>query len=343
MTAGLPIIPGELSLLQPLWLLTLLPVWLLLWQRRKLPTQPPHATGQGGIAFHPLLALIPESTSSSDSPAAPPRPRNSLRWLLNSVAISLLIIALAEPVRIGQRLPDPPPQHDIAFIVDSSVAMVLRDYSLDGQRLDRMSLLKALLTRFIDQLQGERMAVIVYGEHAYTLVPPSPDPALLRAMVERIQTTMAGRFSATGEAIALALRELNDSPSATPTDQQTGRHRVLILLSAGGTPTGDIDAIAAAQLAREQHIPLYTVIIGAAHADAAEQRNSGLIYRPAGIELLNTLAEITDANSFTATDSDAIEQALQAIRQRESRPQASTINHRHQPLYLWHCSAGCCC
>ena len=342
---------GDLALLQPLWLLTLLPVWLWLWRQAKTsrPASPHRPTD---IAFHPLLDLIPQTAPTNAKQQARRQRHTALRRPLHSIGITLLIIALAEPVRIGQRLPDPPPQRDIVFIVDSSVAMVLRDYSLDGQRLDRMSLLKALLRRFIDRLQGERIAVIVYGEHAYTLVPPSRDPALLRAMVARIQTTMAGRFSATGEAIALALRELSqpntsastsagtNSPSLSAGQNADPRHQVIILLSAGGTPTGDIDARAAAKLVREQRIPLYTISIGAEHADAAEPRSTGLIYQPAGIQLLDTLANITGARRYTATDSAAIEQALQAIQQREGRPRPSATDHHRQALYPWPLLAG---
>ena len=62
----------------------------------------------------------------------------------------------AGPVRIGARLPDPPDDRDIVFIVDVSVSMVLRDYELDGQRIDRMNLLKALLDRFTQGLDNLR-------------------------------------------------------------------------------------------------------------------------------------------------------------------------------------------
>ena len=67
--------------------------------------------------------------------------------LFRSVVASIAI-SLTEPVRIGERLPDPPQERDIVFIVDTSISMILRDYVLDGKRIDRMTLLKGVLDRF---------------------------------------------------------------------------------------------------------------------------------------------------------------------------------------------------
>jgi len=225
----------------------------------------------------------------------------------------------------------------VALRVSISVAMVLRDYTLDGERIDRMSLLKVLLSRFITHLQGARMGIIIYGEHAYTLVPPTRDAALLRAMVARIRSTVAGRYNALGEALALALREADvDAAKHRERDVDTsGRQRVLVLLSAGGVGTGGIDPRAAAGLIAEQGLALYTVVLGAPDPGSGEARDSGLIYRPAGTKLLASLAAIGGGLSFTATDRSAIEQALATIRTRELKPIQTLAEHRYLPLYPW--------
>ena len=70
-----------------------------------------------------------------------------------------------------------------------------------------MSFLKSFLDRFAQQLEGDRISVIVFGDSAYTLLPLNEDLQLTRRMLSRIKTTMAGRFNALGEAIALGVKE----------------------------------------------------------------------------------------------------------------------------------------
>ncbi len=327
---------GQLTFLHPewLWLLPLLLVPFVL-------SAAPSLTGKGGKQRVSARSdeLTPMATTADLRVVHPLLPHLSVvaetnrngngRMLLYSLVITCLLLALAEPVRIGQRLPEPPQERDIVFIVDASVAMTLRDYLLNGQRVDRMTLLKGLLGGVIDRLAGERMGIIVFGEHAYTLVPLSRDEHLLHAMLTRLNPTVAGRFNAVGEAIALAVSQ----SARQSTDRK--RKRVLVLLSAASAPTGRIDPFAAASLAREAGLPLYTIAIGAGSSEAAEQRTGGLIYRPADLATLRALAEQTGALSFQAGNSDALTEAIADIQRRESNPHETAARHRYQPLYLW--------
>lgn len=231
-----------------------------------------------------------------------------LDMLIIWLVLSLLVIALAQPVKTGSRIPDSPDQRDITFIVDASVSMLLRDYILDGERIDRMSFLKSFLDRFVQQLQGDRISVIVFGESAYTFLPLTDDQSLTRRMLSRLKTTMAGRYNALGEAIALAVKQAEESPE---------RRRLLILFTDTGDSTDSISPLAASRLAKEATIPMYTIAIGAASYDAAEEELAGLVYHPADIELLKKLAAITGAKSYQASDELALENAIRDIDLRE--------------------------
>ena len=204
--------------------------------------------------------------------------------------------------------------------------MILRDYLLDGQRVARITLLKGLLDRFVQSLHGERIGVIVFGESAYTFVPLSRDSQLVRRMLSRIETGMAGRFKAMGEAIALAVRDSQGDP---------GRKRLMILFSDASQTTGTITPQAATALAARAGIPLYTVAIGAATYAAEEQRKSGLIYQPVDLALFEDLARRSGAQSYRATDPAGLEKAIADIDKREKNTHQPEPRYYRIALYHW--------
>ena len=275
--------------------------------------------------FHPLAYLIKNQDTL--------KPSTSSRKYLYFFIYSLLIVALSQPVSIGKRLPDPPQQRDIVFIVDASVSMILRDYILQGERIDRMSLLKAVLDNFIQKFKGERMSIIVFGDTAYTLVPLTSDQMLLRNMLARIQATMAGRFNAMGEAIALAVKKAQ--PASDNEISPAGRKRVVVLLTDSDQPTGNIDPLIAAKLAKQNRLPVYTVAVGATNPEAEEVRKGGLLYAPVDLELLAKISEMTGAKSYHAINTRTLSQAIQDISAHESNKAKVKPEYYRQNFYHW--------
>jgi len=268
--------------------------------------------------LHPLATLLP----GSDKVIHKQIGQQLLHWLV----LILLITTLASPERIGEKLPEPPENRDINFIVDSSISMMLRDYVLDGKRVDRMSVLKQVLMHFVDGLRGERISITVFGNRAYTLVPLTRDQSLIRHMITRIEPSIAGRYNAMGDAIALAVSQAS---------QQKTRRQVLVLLTDADTDTGIIPPRTAAQLSAEAKLPLYTVAIGSGSQEAAEQRIIGLVYEPADLQLLKQLSELTGAISYQARDTQALQQAIQAIEQLEKTPLKAEPRYYREALYIW--------
>ena len=282
----------ELSQSQWLWLI---PALILIGVTFKLIKgkyfKPSNAASLLDVAsrnefMHPLFNVL----KSEDFPVK----GETSSYTFYFIIFLFLVFALTQPVKIGEKLPKPPQERDIIFIVDTSVSMILRDYILNGERIDRMSLLKGVLDSFIVKLKGERMSIIVFGDSAYTLVPLTSDQHLLRRMLGRVQATMAGRFNAIGEAIALAVKQ------ATQSKKNSKRNRVLVLLTDADQPTGNIDPIVAAKLAKSEKLSLYTIAIGASSLAAEENRLGGLLYSPVDLNLINQLSSITGAKSFQA-------------------------------------------
>ncbi len=280
--------------------------------------------------YHPLADawLAHKQHDTSAKKQLMPRAARSLWW--QGFAISLLLLALTRPVLLGERLPDPPAERDIVFLVDTSVSMQLMDYELDGKPIRRMALLQKVLDDFASKMQGERLSVIVFAQTPYMLVPLSRDQQLVRRMLSRVTTTLAGRYSAIGEALLLALKEA---------DKDSDRQQTFILFTDAQSSQGKVAARAAATLVARKGIPVFTVAIGSSSVqeDAAVQ---GGLYQEVNMDLLEAIARQTGGKSYQVHSSKAIQQVLQDIsRQRQNLADPIPRYEQHQ-LYIYPLLAG---
>jgi len=322
------LVSGTIQLTHPEWLWLILVLFIATLLLRMFARHVPRAgaiadnSNQRNVFVHPLMALLPGIRAGDN--------HSKIYLLLYMLTFFCLIAAMAEPVRIGEKRPAPPPERDIVFIVDTSVSMSLRDYMFNGQRIDRMSMLKGVLDRFIQQLEGDRLSIIVFGDAAYTLVPLTRDQGLLRRMIARIQTTMAGRFNNAGEAISLAVKQTQYGIIPN----KVKRHRVLVLLTDADGSTGSIKPEVAAELALQANTPLYSVAIGAISDAAEENRLTGLIYEPVDYSLLAAMSKKTGAKSYQAGNTQGLEQAINDINQHEINQREVAPRYYRQPLYI---------
>jgi len=171
-------------LAQPAWLLLLPLLLAALWHAaRKSAAE----SGQGRTSMllvHPDLSPLPDEKKS---------PPTASRWhlALNGSALLLLLLALAQPQRIGDLIPENPEGREIVMLIDTSKTMSIDDFELNGQRVDRLAVLKGVVSRFVDARQGDRFGVIVFGTTAATLVPPSFDRDLVNGMIQQVQVGIA--------------------------------------------------------------------------------------------------------------------------------------------------------
>ena len=306
-----------------LWLLIALPVTYGLFRYfGKVDSSASLIDGLSGSSTrvrHPLYKLLFQSGEKSNNVSFA---KAVFYWLV----LSLLIVALAEPIQTGKKLPDPPRQRDIIFIVDTSVSMVLKDYTLDGKRVDRMSVVRSTLKSFIEQLKGDKVSLIAFADTPHVLVPLTSDTYLLKTMLLRLRTGIAGRGSAPGDAVALAVKQIA---------KQKGRHQILVLLTDASLPIGTLTPIQSANIAAEAGLPLYTVAVGADTYAAEEQRTTGLVYHPADRVLLEKMARKTNAKSYLAGNSLSLQQAIVDIEQQQFNQQKIVTRYYHHSLYQW--------
>jgi len=246
--------------------------------------------------------------------------------LLRGVMISLLAIALAQPVQ--KLAPPTEPQtktvRDIVFVIESSASFLLPDYQINGKPETRMNVVKQVLDNFIAKLQGNRFSLEIYADNAYTLLPLTSDQTLARMSLKRLKPYLAGRTdTAMGEALGLALKQ---------TDQQTNNQngiakankdtlkRVVVLISDGLSQPSKIELTEAVNYAQLLQVPIYTIGVGASNDKADKRIYSGLLYQPLETESLQSIAKQTGAQYYQVGSGEEISQVLEKINQAEGVP-----------------------
>lgn len=242
----------QLHWLTPEWFILLPLLWLyLFWDSKKQiqNNEPALALAESKTAtfFHPLADLFNDENLQKNT-------KQRLK-IWSGLIVSLFIIALAQPILRGEKLPDPPPERDIVFLVDTSISMQLKDYQIEGVAISRMDLLRQLLDQFASRMKGERISVIIFAEQAFKLVPLSNDQNLIRKMLQRITTSLAGRYSDIGSALLLGLQEAKKQELALQNQsQQKKRHQTFILFSDADESRGSVDVHAATALLAENEV-----------------------------------------------------------------------------------------
>ncbi|HIO96340.1 MAG TPA: VWA domain-containing protein [Leucothrix sp.] len=323
-----------LQFLSLYWLWLLLPFWayLIAWYSKPRVFENPSIADVDVTAnnhfYHPLvsqlISQLNQEPAKSDERKLPTSFWKKLVFWWYGLSISAIIFALAQPVLIGKRLPNPPPERDIVFLVDTSVSMQLKDYSLQGQAIKRMDLLRNLLNEFTTKMAGESISVIVFAEEPFMLVPLTHDNNLVQRMLSRVTTSLAGRYTAVGDALLMALKEAN---------KQKERHQTFIVFTDADEARGKVSPTAAAKLVAESNIPIFTIAIGSSQKDKNKKVLGGL-YQAVNLPLLKEVSAITGGESYQVHDSDAIKKALKSIlKQRQNLAEVEPLYETEQLYY----------
>jgi Ca-activated chloride channel homolog len=164
------------------------------------------------------------------------------------VALTAMIVGVARPrasVSVKRE------EATVMVAIDSSLSMSSRDV-----RPSRLVAAQNAARAFVDKLPKKfRVGVIGFSGRAYVAVPPTEErPLVYRAL----RSLHAGQGTALGDAVALAVklarRERDSSGKIPPTS--------VLVISDGAQMSGRTLPEVAALEARNQHIPVYTVVVG---------------------------------------------------------------------------------
>lgn len=186
---------------------------------------------------------------------------------LRALALACLAVALAGPVGVHRAPPEPGSGLDLVLAVDASGSMRALDARVGGEARTRLDLAREVVARFAREraAEGDRVALVVFGDSAFTQCPLTSDGALLAAALDRIEAGIAGEATALGDALALSVKRVGGrpGPGAAPA---ASAGRVVVLLTDGRHNAGALSVETAGAIAAASAVRVHPVAIGSAGA-----------------------------------------------------------------------------
>ncbi|MCB1776757.1 MAG: VWA domain-containing protein, partial [Candidatus Competibacteraceae bacterium] len=178
------------------------------------------------------------------------------------------------------------------------------------------------------QRTGDRLGLILFGAQAYLQAPLTFDRNVVATLLNESIVGLAGKETAIGDAIGLALKRLRDSHV---------RERVLILLTDGTNTAGEVMPRQAAKLAAEHSMRIYTIGLGAKPMRRDTFLGPQIINPSADLDeaTLRDIAKITGGRYFRATDLASLKAIYQELDQLEPVARDAEYFRPRQSLFVW--------
>jgi len=173
--------------------------------------------------------------------------RPVIKFILVSLVLSLVIFAAARP-QFGSKLREVKTEGvEIVIALDVSNSMLAEDI-----KPNRLEAAKRAIGRMLDNLNNDKIGLIVFAGNAYTQVPVTTDYTATKMMLSTISTNIVQeQGTAIGEAIRLAMR------SFSPNNDEK---KALVIITDG--ENHEDNPVEAAKEAKEKGIVIYTIGLG---------------------------------------------------------------------------------
>ncbi|VAW77113.1 BatA (Bacteroides aerotolerance operon) [hydrothermal vent metagenome] len=258
---------------------------------------------------------------------------NLLLWMV----LASFFTALAAPYLPGEKHVIKTHKRNLVLLVDTSIAMILKDYTLGGQIVDRMTFVRSIMRKLIYAFQGDKISIIVYSNDAHIFVPLTDDTELLLRQTQRIKTELSGRSNEMAKGLALALGKRLGKQKLVNSE---GLKPVIILLSHGARPVGELHPLHLLPVYQKLGQKIYTVGIGADKKIKAENAAPGLVFDPVNVSLLTHLATQTGGEFYRASSEEKVDPLIKSIRLSESAQENLKVQTINRSLFMWPLLAG---
>ncbi len=251
--------------------------------------------------------------------------------VLRTLAIGLLIIALARPQTFSAGENIYTEGIDIALVLDISGSMQAEDL-----RPNRMEAAKNVIDKFIGGRTSDRIGLVIFSREAFTQCPLTIDYNVLRNLLKEVKMGMIEDGTAIGNAIANGVNRLKDSDA---------KSKVMILLTDGVNNSGEIDPLTAAQIARTFGIKIYTIGVGTrGQAPYPVKTLFGVRYQMVPVEIdedmLKEISAMTNGRYFRAANTKALQNIYDEIDKMETTKVEVTSYRHAKELFLGWLGAG---
>ena len=235
-------------------------------------------------------------------------------FYIRLLALSLFFVALAGPRFVEKEAHYQTEGIEIVLAIDCSGSMAAEDFTKNGQRINRLAIIKEVVEDFIDQRVSDRIGLVAFAGLAYTVCPLTTDYSWLKENLRRIELGVIEDGTAIGSALSSSVARLKDSKA---------KSKIIVLLTDGMNNAGKVDPLAAAQAAKTFGIKVYTIGAGAKGyvpfpvQDFFGRKAYQNVLVDIDEKMLTQIADTTGGKYFRASDTDSLRNIYHEIDQLE--------------------------
>jgi Ca-activated chloride channel homolog len=260
----------------------------------------------------------------------------ALRWLV----LTLFIVALAQPRFSKSETKVTASGVDIVVAFDMSGSMAAEDFELAGARVNRLTMAREVLKKFIEKRPSDRIGLVVFATDAYIATPLTLDHDFLLENLNRLELgTIDPNQTAIGSALSTAINRLRDLKA---------KSKIVILMTDGQNNSGKIAPLTAAEAAHSLGVKIYTIGVGTRGlAPTPVGRNpltGQMMYQPQQVDIdedtLQKIADETGGKYYRADNAERF-QAIYAEIDKLEKTEADIKKYtQHRELFPWVVSFG---
>ncbi len=245
---------------------------------------------------------------------------------LRVVAVGLLVVAAALPVKVRMVEEATTWGVDMMLVLDVSTSMQAKDV-----KPDRIGAARSILHDFVLGRPYDRMGLVAYAGFPLLRCPLVADRELLARLIDSTNNWGFEDGTAIGDALLSAANRLTD---------RKARSRVIVLLTDGASNMGTVDPVSAARALAAKGIRVYTIGVG------REGNYTGSFTLPDGRQVNGTLqsdldekslseiARVTGGRFWRALDRDALKKAYEVIDALEKSKVESRRYYQREPRHM---------
>lgn len=259
-----------------------------------------------------VRTLMPEVSAS----------RPLVKFIILLFVICTLIIILARP-QFGSKLEDVKKQ-GVEVIIALDVSNSMRAEDIQPNRLERA---KQAISRLVDNLDNDRIGLVVFAGDAYTQIPVTTDYVSAKMFLSSIGPEMVPKQgTAIGAAIDLGMRSF--SPGE-------GKSKAMVVITDG--ENHEDDPLKSAEEAAKQGIVIHTIGIGSTegvpipinsggHRDYLKDAEGNTVISRLDEDILKKIAVTTGGSYVRASNTNiGLDEIFNNIRKMKTSEMESSV------------------
>jgi len=245
----------------------------------------------------------------------------------------LLLFAGARPQWLGEPLQLPKSGRSLMLSIDISGSMEIPDLDMTGGQTSRLGVIKQVAGDFIQRRSGDRIGLILFGSNAYLQAPLTFDRITVGRFLDESEIGLAGKQTAIGDAIGLAVKRLRKVPKGKA---------ALILMTDGANTSGVVTPRQAADLAAQAGLKIYTIGVGADEMWVQGIFGNRKVNPSQDLdeETLKYIADKTGGVYFRAKDKNGLEKIYDRLDELEPIESDNRVVRPVTELFFWPLGAG---